>query len=139
QAVAARRTVTGSGADHHSADIRDHRGTASPGRDHLSGRAECQSGTEAGRPGLCDGARAYRHAGQRRAIAGRSPGAPGLSRWLSGHTTLITTAIQALTITHQHRIEVVIVAGTALDAAGGIEPEFQALVMHPAKTQGTVG
>src|SRR5690606_4023632 len=78
------RTLSGAGAHHHSADLRDHRGAAPSGGDHLPGRTERQPGAETGRPGLRHGARPHRHAGQRRGAAGRPRSTPRLPRRLTG-------------------------------------------------------
>src|SRR5690606_14984519 len=71
------------------------------------------------------------------------PGCEGFGPGLRGAvgercSALITASIEALAIADQHGAEVVIVAGSALDAAGGIKPEFQPLVMHATEAQGAI-
>src|SRR5690606_11001731 len=71
--------------------------------------------------------------GSPRTVGAPAPGAkgfgPGLRRLVGERcSALITASIEALAIADQHGAEVVIVAGSALDAAGGIKPEFQPLV-----------
>src|SRR5690606_4428404 len=71
------------------------------------------------------------------------PGCEGFGPGLRGSVgercaALITASIEALAIADQHGAEVVIVAGSALDAAGGIKPEFQPLVMHATEAQGAI-
>src|SRR5690606_31376362 len=78
------RTLSGAGAHHHSADLRDHRGAAPSGGDHLPGRTVRQPGAETGRPALRHGARPHSHAGQRRGAAGRPRSTPRLPRRLTG-------------------------------------------------------
>src|SRR5690606_24821939 len=81
--------------------------------------------------------------GSPRTVGAPAPGAKGFGPGLRGSVgercaALITAPIEALAIADQHGAEVVIVAGSALDAAGGIKPEFQPLVMHATEAQGAI-
>src|SRR5690606_30997097 len=85
----------------------------------------------------------HQNRGSPRTVGAPAPGAKGFGPGLRGSvgercSAPITASIEALAIADQHGAEVVIVAGSALDAAGGIKPEFPPLVMHATEAQGAI-
>src|SRR5690606_26589202 len=124
-----------------------------PNRDSPTSKPELSPNRRSTRPG-CEGALArlpfapravllHPNRDSPRTVGAPAPGAKGFGPGLRGLvgercSALITASIEALAIADQHGAEVVIVAGSALDTAGGIKPEFQPLVMHATEAQGAI-
>src|SRR5690606_31477880 len=110
-----------------------------PNRDSPTSKPELSPNRRSTRPG-CEGALArlpfapravllHPNRDSPRTVGAPAPGAKGFGPGLRGLvgercSALITASIEALAIADQHGAEVVIVAGSALDTAGGIKPEF---------------
>src|SRR5690606_5442911 len=115
-------------------------GAKVPWLDSLSHRGRCSYTQTGFAPGAV---LLHPNRGSPRIVGAPAPGAKGFGPGLRGSvgercSALITASIEALAIADQHGAEVVIVAGSALDTAGGIKPEFQPLVMHATEAQGAI-